>query len=105
MGSSQGVDPRVRLGTILMLLQDATPANDVRGAGFFKRGCDLGNALSCENLGMCYVKARGAPHDETRAAELFTRACNAHACTSLGMLRTQNQVVAPGPTPLITRMH
>jgi TPR repeat protein len=55
----------------------------------YRKGCDLGNALGCMNLGSRYREGRGVPHDLALADRYLDKACrldHADACHSQGQL-------------------
>jgi TPR repeat protein len=45
-------------------------------ARFYHKGCDGGEADSCNNLGYAYAMGNGVIKDEERAAELYQKACD-----------------------------
>jgi hypothetical protein len=58
-------------------------------ARFFQRGCELGDAPACNNLGLAHEGARGVPRDYGRAMSAFERACSggfAEGCSNQGTL-------------------
>jgi TPR repeat protein len=72
---------------------DANGADDgadlATAARFFQRGCELGHAPACNNLGLAYEGARGVPQDYARAMTAFERACSggfAEGCSNQGTL-------------------
>ncbi len=56
---------------------------------YYRRGCDGGNALGCNNLGVLFDHGKhGVTRDTVRAMKLFQRACkgkSAIACSNLGL--------------------
>jgi TPR repeat protein len=55
----------------------------------YKKGCDLGNAKACTNLGYMYEFGKGVAENKYKAVELYRKACNggdALGCTNLGNL-------------------
>jgi uncharacterized protein len=58
-------------------------------ARLFQRGCELGHAAACNNLGLAYEGARGVTQDYSRAMSAFERACSggfAEGCSNQGTL-------------------
>src|SRR5207302_775854 len=63
--------------------------DDGHAAGFFKKGCDLHAAQSCNNLGVLYQNGRSVPADLARAKELYQHACDGgdpEGCFNFGVL-------------------
>jgi TPR repeat protein len=61
----------------------------VQAAALFQKGCDLGAAASCRELGIWLEDSDLAPRDLPRAAGLYRRGCalkDAAACGYLGLL-------------------
>jgi len=61
----------------------------VRAADYYKRGCDLGDAVGCVNLGLMLLTGRDLPADPGTAATLFQRACDRGdmaGCGNAGLL-------------------
>jgi TPR repeat protein len=68
---------------------DASDADLAMAARLFKRGCDLGHAPACNNLGLAHAGGRGVPQDHVRAMGAFERACSggfAEGCSNQGTL-------------------
>lgn len=68
---------------------DASDADLALAARLFKRGCDLGHAPACNNLGLAHAGGRGVPQDHARAMTAFERACSggfAEGCSNQGTL-------------------
>lgn len=68
---------------------DANDAELATAARLFQRGCELGHAPACNNLGLAYEGARGVPQDYVRAMSAFERACSggfAEGCSNQGTL-------------------
>lgn len=58
-------------------------------ARLFRRGCDLGYAQACNNLGLAYESAAGVQQDYGAAMTSFERACSggfAEGCSNQGAL-------------------
>jgi TPR repeat protein len=56
--------------------------------------CQRGHADSCVILGVMFLRGQGVPADETRAANLFERACKADSmagCNNLGVAFSEGQ--------------
>jgi len=65
-----------------------TPQNFGRAIELFKKSCDNGAVLGCDNLGVMYRDGTGVTRDLGRAAELFRKACDggdAGECSNLGV--------------------
>jgi len=65
------------------------PQDYARAAVAYQRGCDLGHALACSNLGDEYEYGNGVARDLAHAAALYERACRAGqvlGCANLGHL-------------------
>lgn len=64
--------------------------DDLALAGrLFQRGCELGHAPACNNLGLAHESGSGVPLDYQRAMLAFERACSggfAEGCSNLGTL-------------------
>lgn len=59
------------------------------GAIWLSKSCEAGSAADCHALGVMYTFGHDLPWDDTRAAELFGKACNrgnAAGCVDLGCL-------------------
>ncbi len=71
----------------LSLLTISSMANEKADA--YKKGCDLGNAKACTNLGYMYGTGKGVAENKYKAVELYRKGCNggnARGCTNLGNL-------------------
>jgi membrane associated rhomboid family serine protease len=56
-------------------------------ASLWARGCDLGSAVGCNDLGLMVAAGIGVPRDPARAVALFKRSCDGgdeHGCAELG---------------------
>jgi TPR repeat protein len=63
--------------------------DDALAARLFQRGCELGSAAACNNLGLAFESGEGVPQDYERSMEFFGRACSggfAEACNNQGAL-------------------
>lgn len=90
-------DHCMELGLDLFAGKPPYPADRARSAVEYQRGCDLGNGLSCSNLGDAYEYGSGVPRDLTHAAGLYERACRlgmALGCSNLGHLLEHGEGVA-----------
>lgn len=68
---------------------DASDDDLSTAARLFQRGCDLGHAPACNNLGLAYEAGRGVPQDHEHAMTAFERACSggfAEGCSNQGTL-------------------
>jgi TPR repeat protein len=68
---------------------DANAADLATAARLFQRGCELGHAPACNNLGLAHEGARGVSQDYARAMSAFERACSggfAEGCSNQGTL-------------------
>lgn len=68
---------------------DAQEEDLLVAARLFQRGCELGFAPACNNLGLAHENASGVPRDHQRAMLAFERACSggfAEGCSNLGTL-------------------
>ncbi|MFT3700541.1 MAG: hypothetical protein QM831_45780 [Kofleriaceae bacterium] len=97
-------------GIGVMLAAGTSRDEHKKAADFFKRGCDLGHAGSCNDLGVSYDDGSGVPLDPTKAAQLFDGACkssnNVAACANLGFAYVQGRGVKADPAtamPLLDR--
>ena len=68
---------------------NASDADQVLAARLFQRGCEMGHAPACNNLGLAYESAQGVPQDYVQAMNAFERACSggfAEGCSNQGTL-------------------
>lgn len=68
---------------------DASEDDRTLAARLFQRGCELGHAPACNNLGLAYESAQGVPQDYALAMSAFERACSggfAEGCSNQGTL-------------------
>ncbi|HEY1691814.1 MAG TPA: tetratricopeptide repeat protein [Polyangiaceae bacterium] len=82
-------DACLQIGGALSQGAEPYPRDLARSAAEYRRGCDLGNGLACNNLGDAYEYGRAVPRDLSRAAGLYERACRAGrpiGCSNLGHL-------------------
>jgi TPR repeat protein len=64
---------------------------------FVKQGCELGNTISCSDLGMAYLVGRGVPKDVDKAKPLIVSGCRdgyGRACANLGWMHYTGTGVA-----------
>lgn len=90
-------DACVQLGGALSQGLDPFPRDPARSAAEYRRGCDLGNGLACNNLGDAYEYGHAVPRDLSHAATLYERACRAGrpiGCANLGHLLQHGEGVA-----------
>jgi hypothetical protein len=61
----------------------------------WQRGCDLGDATSCENVGIARVFGQGAPRDVVQGVSLLRTACGQRpsACRNLGVILSDGDLV------------
>ncbi len=67
----------------------AKPVDGARAFRLATRGCGLGNAMSCNNLGVCYQRGAGTEKNVPRADLYYRRACQLGAgigCYNVGKL-------------------
>jgi TPR repeat protein len=65
------------------------PKDYARGAASYARGCDLGEIVSCNNLGNDYYYGDGVPQDFAEAARYYGKACaggEAVGCANVGFI-------------------
>jgi TPR repeat protein len=70
---------------------EGTPADDVRAAKLYARGCDLATDNACWNLSRVFKQGRGVEKDVTHAQALELRACKGsveEACRAVLARRT-----------------
>ena len=68
---------------------DAKEDDLVLAARLFQRGCELGHAPACNNLGLAHESGSGVPQDYALAMLAFERGCSggfAESCSNLGTL-------------------
>ena len=69
-------------------------------AAYYRRGCDLGDARACTNLGVTFENGQGVFRDDVKAAELYAKGCtghDAHGCTYLGFMYQGGRGVPRSP--------
>ena len=69
-------------------------------ASYYRRGCDLGDARACTNLGVMFENAQGVYGDDVMAAELYDRGCeggDSLGCTYLGFMYRSGRGVPASP--------
>ena len=65
------------------------PKDYARGAASYARGCDLGEVVSCNNLGNDYYYGDGVPQDYAQSAHYYGKACSggeAVGCANVGFI-------------------
>jgi len=65
------------------------PRDEARAVDQYTRGCDLGNSLACNALGVALDYGEGVPRDPERSVAAFERACklaDALGCANLGYM-------------------
>jgi TPR repeat protein len=90
-------DPCFQVGRLFKAGADGVPPDAARALRAFARGCDLGERISCNELGDALEYGDGAPRDLERAAALFDRACRLGApigCANLGYLAEHGEGMA-----------
>jgi len=68
---------------------DGVTKDEARAAKYYERGCNLGDSMSCNNLGVDYEHGVGVPSNGPRAAALYQKACdakNVNGCRNLAFL-------------------
>lgn len=76
-------------GAVYAQAPDAKESDIVLAARLFQRGCDLGNAAACNNIGLAHESGSGIPRNYDQAMLAFERACSggfAEGCSNLGTL-------------------
>jgi TPR repeat protein len=93
-------DPCFQVGRLFTGGGDGVSADPRRALRAFERGCELGERVSCNELGDALEYGDGAPRDLERAAALFERSCRLGApigCANLGYLAEHGEGVARDP--------
>lgn len=54
---------------------EGEPPNGAAAFRWSSRGCELGSALSCNNLGVCYQRGAGVTRNATSARREYRKAC------------------------------
>lgn len=65
----------------------------------YTKACDAGFAISCNNLGVLYLKGQGVATDLSSARDYFTKACGAGiaiGCNNMGAVEEHTGYVAAG---------
>ncbi|MGD0675768.1 MAG: tetratricopeptide repeat protein [Polyangiaceae bacterium] len=89
-------DACFQVGRAFHVGQDGFPQDWGRAATAYERGCNLGDARACNNLGDALDYGDGLPRDAQRAAALFDKAChlgNALGCANLGTMAEHGEGV------------
>ena len=63
----------------------------VKAAEYYKKGCDLGYAISCKALGNLYMQGKGVPRNRSSAKRLFGKACDLGEQEACNKYRELNQ--------------
>ena len=69
--------------------EDGVAQDMNKAAQFYKKGCDGGDLLGCNNLGILYEDGDGVKKDASKSAQLYKIACDgdyALGCYNLGIL-------------------
>lgn len=77
--------------------EGAAGRDQTRAAQQYSRGCDLGNSLTCNALGVALDYGEGAARDPERAVAAFERACklgDSLGCANLGYMFENGEGVA-----------
>ena len=64
---------------------------------FSQKGCDFGDRMACNSLGLSYETGRGVSQDLPKAVQLYTQACEAKngiSCRNLGSLMLEGKGLA-----------
>ena len=64
----------------------STTVEDSAEAKQYRQACDNGDTAACANLGNMYFQGRGVKQDNTKAVELFHRACQGKDKKNCGVL-------------------
>lgn len=62
-----------------------------KAAEYYKKGCDLGYAMPCEELGRLYMQGKGVPRNRSSAKRLFGKACDLGEQKACNRYRELNQ--------------
>jgi TPR repeat protein len=77
--------------------EGGTKRDETRAAQQYNRGCDLGNSVACNALGVALDYGEGVDRDPERAALVFERACklgDSLGCANLGYMLENGEGVA-----------
>ena len=69
--------------------RDTFPQDRAHAVRAYERGCELGDARACNNLGDALAYGEGVPRDLARSAAMFDRACRlgeALGCSNSGLM-------------------
>ena len=88
------------LGSLFLALGDRNDASALASGELLplELGCERGDAVSCNDLGVSYQRGYSVEADSTRAFRLFQRACeqgSAEGCSNLGALHEHGAGTAP----------
>jgi TPR repeat protein len=78
-----------QVGLLLYFGREGYPRDRARAALAYERGCDLGAARACNNLGDALAYGEGVERDVIRSAALFDKACRlgeAMGCANSGFM-------------------
>jgi TPR repeat protein len=94
--SGQG-DACFQVGVLFYYGRDAFPRDRAKASRSFTRGCDLGDARACNNLGDALAYGDGVVRNVESAAAAFLKACRfgeALGCANLGYMAEHGEGVA-----------
>jgi uncharacterized protein len=86
-----------QIGVLFYYGRDAFPRDRASASRAFSRGCDLGDARACNNLGDALAYGDGAGRDVEGAATAFVKACRLGeplGCANLGYMAEHGEGVA-----------
>jgi TPR repeat protein len=87
-------DSCYQVGLLFYFGKDAFPRDRAKANEAYARGCDLGDARACNNLGDGLAYGDGAPRDTQRAAATFAKACRlgeALGCANWGYMAERGE--------------
>ncbi|MDP9002732.1 MAG: sel1 repeat family protein, partial [Myxococcota bacterium] len=82
-------DSCFQVGLLFYLGRHGFTRDTARATTAYRRGCDLGGALACNNLGDAFEYGDGVERDLVRSATMFEKACHlgeAMGCSNSGHL-------------------
>jgi uncharacterized protein len=86
-----------QVGLLFYFGRNAFPRDRTRAVDAYERGCRLGAAQACNNLGDALAYGDGVPRDVARSASMFDRACRmgeALGCANSGQMFERGEGVA-----------